>query len=239
MSKPVIGLISDYSEDKNYSKHPFYALRTNYVDILSKLEAVALIIPFSFNEIADYAEIIDGLILTGGVSDVPPILYGDLNIHEKVRFNKIRTKFEWKIAQAVIKQKKPIFGICGGMQLLNVIFNGSLVQDIDDHLNTMILHEKEPYNKIAHKIFIEEDSLLYKLADFNKNIGVNSSHHQSILKLGDGFKIVARAEDDVIEAIENPTYPFMVGVQWHPEYLVNNLDYKLFKSFIEHCNAHK
>lgn len=239
MPKPIIGLVADYSEANEYSNNPYYILRTNYVEILNELDATAIILPFSANDIDNYAQIIDGLILTGGASDIPPILYGDLNVHKSVKFNKLRTKFEWKITKTIIKQKKPIFGICGGMQLLNVMFGGSLTQDINDHLETELEHEKKPYNEVAHNIHIEENSLLYKLVGDKKIIGVNSSHHQSILNLGDEFKISARADDGIIEAIEHISYPFMIGVQWHPEYLVNNLDHELFVSFINYCNAHK
>ncbi len=239
MPKTIIGLIADYSEKNGYSNHPYYALRTNYVEILNKLDATAIIIPFSINDIDNYAQLIDGLILTGGENDIPPILYGDLKIHETVKFNKLRTKFEWKITKEIIKQKKPILGICGGMQLLNVVFGGSLFQDINENFDSNLEHEKKPYNEVAHQIYLERNSLLYQISGNKKTVGVNSSHHQSILNLGHDLIISAKADDNVIEAIEHKFYPFMIGVQWHPEYLINQLDYKLFEAFIDSCNAPK
>ncbi len=131
-----------------------------------------------------------------------------------------------------MKLNKPILGICGGMQLLNVIMGGDLIQHIADEIDDALEHEVKPHDQAAHNINIKENSLLFKLAEEKKIYGVNSSHHQAVKNIPDNMIASAISSDSVIEAIEHLNYNFMLGVQWHPEYLLTELDKNIFKEFI-------
>jgi putative glutamine amidotransferase len=155
----------------------------------------------------------DAVVLTGGI-DMKPI--------EKVAyenapsaFNVPRDLFETEVLKLCLEQKKPILGICRGLQLINVYKGGTL--HLDNGKTQNEIHKKEEFDK-THPIRVEEDSLFYKIVNQKKG-EVNSAHHQSIDKLGMDLKATAFSEDGVIEVIEstNPEKQFILGVQWHPE----------------------
>ena len=231
MKKPVIGISLDFENNQGYSAMPYYALRENYISSVERAGGVPILLPFSQN-IDSYIELIDGLIITGGNFDISPNLYGDSKVHNAVSVKENRTNFEKEISLRAIEKKMPILGICGGMQLLNVILGGTLIQHIPDEIEGCLEHEVKPYDESAHDILIKKDSLLSKLADGKEIIGANSSHHQAVKDLGKDLMESGITQDGVIEAIENRDYPFMVGVQWHPEYQITNLDKNLFSELV-------
>ena len=131
-----------------------------------------------------------------------------------------------------LNYKKPILGICGGEQLINVACGGTLIQDIKSEKNTLIDHEQtNPRNETSHLIKIKEETKLYTVIKKNE-IFVNSAHHQSVGVLGKKLIECAKAEDNIIEAIEHIEHPWCIGVQWHPEFLITISDKLLFKNFI-------
>ena len=144
-----------------------------------------------------------------------------------------RTEYEIKVCKLALKKNIPILGICGGQQLINIAYGGSLFQDIKKDLVTSIEHEqKNPRNEVSHTVNINLKSHLYKIVK-KPFIQVNSAHHQSIKTPGKGLIINAKAPDGVIEGIEDQTKKFCIGVQWHPEFLIKQSDNNLFKSFIK------
>ena len=238
MTKPIIGITLDFEDNKKYSHAPYYALRENYIESVKSAGGVPILLPFNLEGIDKIIDTIDALIITGGHFDISPELYGlagDEKVHNEVRLKENRTEFEWQITQKAIAKKIPILGICGGMQLLNVILGGDLIQHIPDEVENFIAHEQKPipYDQAAHDIEIETDTLLFNLAEQKEIIGTNTSHHQAVKNIAPGFVISAKTKDGVIEAIEKKDYPFMIGVQWHPEYQVSQLDENLFKALIE------
>ncbi len=232
MEKPVIGITLDHEDDQKYSLMPYYALRDNYITATEKYGGIPILLPYVNSEIDNYLQFIDGLIITGGNFDIAPNLYGDDKIHSKTSLKENRTSFEWNITKAAMRLNKPILGICGGMQLLNVIMGGDLIQHIADEIDDALEHEVKPHDQAAHNINIKENSLLFKLAEEKKIYGVNSSHHQAVKNIPDNMIASAISSDSVIEAIEHLNYKFMLGVQWHPEYLLTALDKNIFKEFI-------
>ncbi len=231
--KPLIGLTLDLETSKTYSKFPWYALRENYCSSISSFGGIPFPIVYDNKAINSILDIIDGLVITGGAFDVHPKYYS-----EKIKYNNLnikvaRTIFEIKICKLALKKNIPVLGICGGQQLINIVYGGSLYQDIKKDLVTNIEHEqKNPRNEVSHSVSLNTNSLLYQIIK-QKKIKVNSAHHQSIKKPGKGLVVNATSCDGIIEGIEDQSKSFCIGVQWHPEFLIKNSDNKIFKSFIK------
>ena len=233
MNRPIIGITLDLEESQTYSSFPWYAARKNYSDSVYKAGGVPIFIPHNEYLIGSFVKLIDGLIITGGDFDVDPNLYGQKNIHEKVNLKKSRTNFEYKITELVAKNNQPILGICGGQQLLNVIFGGTLYQHIPDEIDTSINHEQtNPRDQASHDVFIEKSSKLESITNTNKMF-VNSAHHQSVKKPGEDMVVNAVSPDGVIEGIEYTKLSFCIGVQWHPEFLIDMNDLNIFKALVK------
>ena len=229
MKKPLIGITLDSENGGNYSKFPWYALRENYLTSISSLNSIPIPLFHENNLINSYINLIDGLIITGGDFDIDPSLYnqsikGSKNIKNK------RTFFEIKIYKKFLKLNKPILGICGGAQLINVATGGTLIQDLNKN---PINHEQlNPRNETSHTININKKSKLFKICNKEK-FSVNSAHHQAIEKLGRNFRVSASSSDGVIEGIEHKKHKWCMGLQWHPEFLITDNDLKIFKNFID------
>jgi putative glutamine amidotransferase len=183
---------------------------------------------------------IDGLLLTGG-DDVAPSRYGEPAHAATVEAEAGRDEFESALVTAARARNLPIFAICRGIQVLNVACGGTLVQDIPTQVPGAVAHAlkvppNEPYS-LAHEIWIEKDSLLSRLmrerlidAD---TCEVNSRHHQAVKDVAAGFKVSATAPDGIVEAIEDPTARFCLGVQWHPENFWRTGEFRpLFEGFL-------
>ena len=241
--KPLIGITLD--RDGEYLR-----LKHQYPPAILRAGGIPILIPHC-NDPVLIAETIDGLLIPGG-SDIDPSYYseeaafmkGEGSISGKkegckkdvdvvmseVQLHTVpreRTDFEMSLLRAIMKLRKPIFGICYGMQLINVAFGGSLYQDIACQFNTTIDHKQG-----SHRI-------LGKGGTLKGEFTVNSSHHQAVKGLGDGLSVSAFSEDGIVEAITLPDYPFLTGVQWHPERLEDELSLILFSAFVESAHAGK
>jgi putative glutamine amidotransferase len=182
-----------------------------------------------------------GLLLTGG-DDVAPSRYGETPHPTVVAAETGRDEFEMALIAAARAQRLPIFAICRGVQVLNVACGGTLVQDITSQITGALSHSLPcPPNQsytLAHEIWIDKDSLLSKL--MRERLGdidsceVNSRHHQAVKLVAPGFVVSATAPDGVIEAIEDPSAGFCLGVQWHPENFFRTGEFRpLFEGFVE------
>ena len=235
--KPVIGITLDLtrnSEKYKYASSPWYALRKNYADSILEAGGIPIMVTYSHDSIDTILKLIDGLVIPGGDEDIDPKFYNQQIISDKVRTNNERAEFELALTKRALAKNLPFLGICGGMQVLNVALGGSLIQHIPDYLQSEINHEQPPPKDIpSHPIIIKPQTILSKLADGHDEIMVNSTHHQAVDKVGNGLIVSAVAPDSIIEAIESPNHKFVIGVEWHPEYLnSNNLDFNLFKGLI-------
>ena len=157
-----------------------------------------------------------GLVLTGG-GDVDPSLYGEEPSLSKHVFRE-RDELERELLAEAERQDLPVFGICRGLQILNVARGGSLHQHIEGHRD------------VEHTVRIESGSRVEACAGAEEYT-VNSSHHQAIHRLGSGLVVTARAADGVIEAVEDPARRFLVAVQWHPEERLAGNDARMFTAF--------
>lgn len=230
MSKPLIGCTTYYLNAFEESKHRFVVAQDHFTsaidDPFSIHQAGGIPVPIPLIDDDEYIdsllERLDGLMFIGG-SDVSPSLYGQPYKKGLGQIDPARDKFELKLLDKAVKRNMPLFGICRGLQLLNVYFGGTLVQDIDRSYPTDINHAGflGPKTSIAHKVKLSKEHILYPCFG-REDLEVNSFHHQMIDKLGDGLEVAAIAEDGIIEAIVHTQYPFLVAVQWHPEMMVQS-----------------
>jgi putative glutamine amidotransferase len=243
-SKPLIGVVPDYENggEKGYSKRPYYAIRKNYIDCIRNAGGVPIILPYDYELMDDYLASIDGLLIIGGDFDVHPKRYGE-EVHHTVKLNDVRGDFEYELAAKALKGDLPFFGICNGMQLLNIVYGGSAIQHIPDepafmnHEQSKVPGKEDPHHAY-HDVKITKNSKLFSIAG-EEIIPTNSAHHQAVKKIGDGLTVAAIAEDGIVEAIEKSSHPFCIGTQWHPEYEVSEADRKIFQAFINAAQSYK
>ena len=232
---PLIGFTLDYEEAGGWSKLPWYAIRENYLTAISELGGIPIALPHEMGLAGEYAGRIDGLVVTGGAFDVHPSMYGAEEVHATGSLKERRTQFEAAVTREMLTAKKPILGICGGEQLLNVILGGTLIQHIPDAIPDALAHEQPgPRTEAGHTVRITKDTLLGRIVN-EQEIPVNSAHHQAVDKTGPGVVVNAVASDGVIEGIEYAVHPFCLGVQWHPEYKISHADTKIFEAFLRAC----
>jgi putative glutamine amidotransferase len=235
MTQPVIGVTLDSEEPGGYSKLPWYALRQNYAEAVVRAGGLPVLLPHEPEQADAYLETLDGLIVTGGAFDVDPAIFGAAARHATVKTKDKRTAFELAITRGALERDKPVLGICGGQQLLNVILGGTLIQHIPDEIGAALAHEQpNPRTEPGHSVKVVKGTLLHRICEAEE-LQVNSAHHQAAKDIGAGVVVDAVAEDGVIEGIEHPKYRFCLGVQWHPEYSISAGDTKIFDAFIRAC----
>ena len=180
---------------------------------------------------------IDGLLLTGG-GDIDPVLYGDDRHPTVDDAEPGRDEFELDIARRAMEADLPLLAICRGVQVLNVAAGGTLVQDIPSAITSTLSHSiTEPKNADAHAVAIAPGSQLERAlgpaVDSAHTCRVNSRHHQSVGRIGQGLTATATAPDGIIEAVEKSGAAYCVGVQWHPENFWRTGEFSpLFDSFV-------
>jgi putative glutamine amidotransferase len=242
--KPIIGVTPDFNagDRKEWGgKEPTYFLRARYVQAIEDLGGVPLILPLTTDRAVRRTLLngLQGLLLTGSGPDLPPHLYGERRRYDFSVVSRQRYAFELDIARMAADQKLPVFGICGGMQAINVAFGGTLVQDIASQVSAPLPHRSSlPATRVCHAVRVLAESLLRRITR-KETIRVNSSHHQSVKQVAPRLIASAVAADGVIEAIESPAHPFFLGVQWHPEFLYERHDVhrRLFQAFLKAARA--
>jgi putative glutamine amidotransferase len=166
----------------------------------------------------DYAKHLDGLLLQGG-ADVSPQSYTETSTRPEWPGDRVRDMYELELLHEFVESGKPVLGVCRGCQLINVAFGGTLYQDIATDVPTAGVHVNEQYDQHRHAIHFPEGSTLANMFPGRHEAIVNSIHHQAVSVLGRDLNIEAvSAEDGIIEAVRYRRAPFVVGVQWHPEF---------------------
>ncbi|MBZ2174360.1 gamma-glutamyl-gamma-aminobutyrate hydrolase family protein [Schnuerera sp. xch1] len=229
--KPIIGILATNCEGTQGEYIKAIEKAGGCPVVLSEVENISTINPIN--------QILDGIVFTGG-TDISPLNYEEMPYMELGLVDPIRDKFEINLAKKILLDTDiPILGICRGMQILNVAAGGSLYQDLlgqkvteFNHSLTNIFPKDEP----SHMANINRFSKLHAIFSVDK-IAVNSFHHQGIKVMGEDFEATMTSEDNIVEAIEMKGERFVVGVQWHPEMLLEEYpEYlKLFTSFVGYC----
>lgn len=234
MKDPVIGITLDCESGGNeaWSRYDWYALRRNYAEAVISAGGMPVLLPQEFGMVDAYLDLLDGLLVTGGNFDIDPALYGAADRHETVKTKSDRTDFESAITEGALERDMPVLGICGGQQLLHVVLGGRLIQHIPDAIEDALPHEQaNPRHESGHTVMLEPGTLLQMICGVDA-MQVNSAHHQAAADVPAGVAINARAPDGVIEGIESTRHRFAIGVQWHPEFIVDPADERIFAAFV-------
>lgn len=238
MRKPIIGILSRVQLDREKSiigvEEKAY-IETDYIKAITLSGGVPIILPvvLDYDLISTQIKVIDGLLVPGG-TDLDSLIYGEEPIkNQGIIFDDI-DNFDINAIRIANNLHKPILGICKGLQALNVAFGGTLYQDLSQIEDCYIKHSQQARKHFAsHTIKIKKGTKLYEI--LGENVKTNSYHHQAVKKVAPGFIATSSSLDGVIESIESTNSSFILGVQWHPEMMVdvhsNMLD--IFKKFIQ------
>ena len=186
----------------------------------------------------DYAGWLDGLVLHGG-ADVWPGSYGETPMQERWSGDRNRDQYEIALVRAFVAAGKPVFGICRGLQLINVAYGGTLYQDIGTQQPQALVHrDADTYDRNLHDVALEPGSRLATLLQGEPRRTINSVHHQAVKDLAPGFTVEARCPvDGMVEAIRHTGDAWVAAVQWHPEFHRTDLgtidDGPILRDFLE------
>lgn len=197
-----------------------------YLKALQMAGGDPIVVPLdlSTTDLKQLAATLDGIALSGSPADVDPGLFHAAAHARAAAPDRDRERTDFGLLDHSFAEQKPVLAICYGIQSLNVFLGGTLVQDIPSELGSRVEHDVESDHgtpETFHKIRLEVASRVMDLANGRAEVDVNSSHHQSVLQLGSGMRVTAKAADGVIEALEGTsTGHWVTAVQWHPERMV-------------------
>lgn len=236
--RPIIGLTTYRKVAAQSAPVSLMSLMPTYIEAVADAGGVPVLIPLGLDEEAllTLFERLDGLVLTGG-GDIAGDHYRSEHPDFIFDIDEDRDRVELTLAREAIARNKPLLAICRGHQVLNVALGGTLYEDVLKWMPGAIKHDffgAFPRNHQAHEVtIVPESKLATALGRVETN--VNSLHHQGIRDLAPGLTAVAHAPDGLIEAVEADDHPFAVGVQWHPENLVEDVPWmkSLFRGLVE------
>ncbi len=232
---PVIGISCSTLPPESSDEHRRHSIPEVYIDCVVNAGGLPLILPnIDASHVPAYLDQIDGLVLSGGY-DIDPESFGE-HPHPKLGIvDFTRDAFELALCHGMRERGMPTFPICRGLQVVNVAYGGTLIQDIPAQTANPIAHAQRTIRRssLGHSIDVVEGSHLHEVAGTLRT-RVNSYHHQGVRDVGEGLVVSARAPDGIIEGLEDPSHPWMVAVQWHPERRLDDpLTQALFRGLVE------
>lgn len=234
--KPIIGISCEVIKLKPYYSEFELACDYRYIRAIIRAGGVPVMLPIHHDsqDIKSLIRLIDGLIIIGG-ADIHPTFYGEKAKHPINPMYRGRTRFDMNLYRAAHRHQIPVLAICYGMQLLNVIYGGTLYQDIQIQVRAAKNHRSK--RNPLHAVHLEEGSQLAKIFR-KKDFLVHSHHHQAVKRLGHFLRAVGYSPDWIVEAFEGPPRTF--AVQWHPERQAKDpVQRRLFNHFIKLCKRRK
>lgn len=236
MARPLIGITCGSSALDPGAKSPQDRLNCTYSHAVFLAGGAPVILPNlgESEAVLAWLDRLDGIVLSGGF-DVNPKLFGEDVLNASVEIDSPRDVAELPLIHSLLERDLPMLAICRGIQSLNVALGGTLYQDIPAEMETSINHRQpESRDSTTHTVQLEPRSRLAGIVG-SQEIHVNTFHHQALKSVGNGLVVTARAPDGIIEAVEDPRARFRIGVQYHPEELVDNCEHaiRLFEALID------
>ena len=237
-NRPIIGCTTYKKRVPQKRPIDIYGLMPSYTEAITAAGGIPLLIPLGLNDedLQAIVEFVDGILLPG-VGDIEPGVYNGRSEVSMWGIDPERDRTEFYVTRATMTMRKPVLAICRGIQVFNVALGGTLWEDVMSLVPGALDHalpDEMPRNHLAHTITLEADSLIARQMGKNES-WVNSIHHQAIRDLAPDLIVSATAPDGIIEAAEVPGHPFAVGVQWHPENLIQDdpVMLSLFEGLVE------
>lgn len=238
MKKPIIGLTPNHTPATGE-----ISIRPTFLNALNAVDAIPVVLPlyYSTPDLGQLVHALDGFVFTGG-PDVHPFYLGEDTHPGCGNVSLTRDRMELALLSLIMQAGKPILGICRGLQLINIGLGGTIYQDLAcrPHSGTAVAHNQPfAYDIPCHMVTAEPGTMLSKMAGHSEGctLNVNSMHHQGIKTPAPNLTVSAYARDGLIEAVEKSDYPYLTGVQWHPEYLwqTDETALHIFQSFANAC----
>jgi putative glutamine amidotransferase len=241
--RPNIGITPDIQEPRPDSPLPHYELKAAYADAVLRAGGLPLVLPYVDDPscVEAYLDRISGLLVTGGALEGPLEPPGELAAEGGGPPKLARTAFESALMRGALKRNMPVLGICGGMQLLNGVLGGTLFQDIPREVPGAHVHEqRHDYTHPIHPVEIKDGTLLAEALGKGQ-LMVNSTHRQAVARTGEQVVVSAAAPDGVVEGIESTHYGFALGVQWHPELMINTvpMNVGVYRLLVQKARDHR
>jgi putative glutamine amidotransferase len=240
LKRPVIGVTMD-TRDAEPNSPPgasgYYQLAFDYTTAIEKAGGLPLAIPYRSHHalIPQIVDLLDGVLFTGG-NDLDPALYGEQWHPRAAQIDPARQAFEMALLAEVERRRVPSLFICLGCQLLNVYRGGSLTQFLPDEQGKLE-HRKGEQSIRRHEVRIDVESALGKAVG-RAEVSANTYHKQAVKSVGRGLRVIATAPDGVVEGMEDPDFPMMVALQWHPERLTDESEHLApFRLLVERASA--
>lgn len=225
--RPSVAITPDASLATPESPFVKYDLKAAYADAVLRAGGLPFIVPYTDDRslIDQYLDRVSALVITGGAFDIPPEAYGEQAKSGLGELKPGRTHFELAMLKGALQRRLPVLGVCGGMQLLNVAYGGTLIQDIPSEVPAARPHEqKHDRTQPHHPVEVKDQSVLAECVGGKGQLMVNSTHHQAVKAVGPGLVATALSPDGVIEAVEGTAKDhFVLGVQWHPELMLDTV----------------
>jgi len=233
MIGPTIGLDCSL-QVRTAAKRQRLEVYRDYTDAVERAGGVPVLLPVVEDPalVDSQLDLIDGLILVGG-RDLTPKIYGARRHSKTQTMHPSRQLYDIELARAAIRRNLPVLGICGGLQLVNVVCGGDLIQHLPDAVGDRVPHRGKA-GFVIHDIAIVPGTRLARIVGAER-LEANSGHHQAAGRIGGGLRVSARSADDVVEALEAKGDTFCVCVQWHPEQLARRSaeHFALFRALVE------
>ena len=232
--RPIIGITLDHDDEQTSYKLSYF-----YVEAVTRAGGMPVLLPFSSRvDAAAQLDVVDGLLLTGG-NDVDPAAWGERRHPSAKPADLKREAHERALLAEAHRREMPVLAVCFGMQLMNTFHGGSLVQHLPEAPGTIDHAKGGPDWPRRHGARVESHTRLGEICGGGP-LEVNTSHHQAVARVGEGLVVSAVAEDGTVEAVEDPTKPMWIGVQWHPERMIDfQRHLALFERLVAEARAHR